>query len=177
MAFELATQSMPKKLPEIHLKHALFLEDDERFREAEEAFVQANKPKEAIDMYVHQQDWVNAGRVADMYDPTAVADVYIAHAKAKIEAGDLKAAEELLLTVSRPDLVLIAYQDAEMWQDAQRVAQLHLPHKVAEVTKAFQSTQARAGKGSSRNDFISTGKAYEKSKNWSQAIDTYLGLL
>jgi intraflagellar transport protein 172 len=175
MAFELANQNLPKKLPEIYLKHALALEDDERFKEAEEEFIRANKPREAIDMYVHQQDWINAARVAETYEPTAISDVYVAHAKAKADAGDLKAAEELLLTVSRPDLALLAYQDADMWTDAVRVAQLHLPHKVAEVTKAYQSSQARVGKGSSRNDFISTGKAYEKSKNWNQAIDTYLG--
>ena len=51
MAIELATQNMPKKLPEVYLKHALFLEDDERFGEAEVEFIKANKPKEAIDMY------------------------------------------------------------------------------------------------------------------------------
>ena len=56
MAIELATQNMPKKLPEVYLKHALFLEDDERFGEAEVEFIKANKPKEAIDMY---------GRLAD----------------------------------------------------------------------------------------------------------------
>ena len=167
MAFELANLSAPKKLSEVHLKHALFLEDDERFADAEEAFVKANKPREAIDMYVHQQDFASAGRVAETYDPTSVPDVYIAHAKVKIENNDYRAAEELLLTISRPDLALTAYQDADMWQDAQRIAQLHLPHKVAEVTKAFQEVQARGGKGSNRSDFISTGRAYEKSKNWS----------
>ena len=59
MALELANQNMVKKSPELCLRHALFLEDDERFREAEEEFIKANKPKEAIDMYVHQQDWVS----------------------------------------------------------------------------------------------------------------------
>lgn len=33
MAFEIANLNMPKLLPGIYLKHALFLEDDERFRE------------------------------------------------------------------------------------------------------------------------------------------------
>jgi len=55
LAFELANLNMPKLLPGIYLKHALFLEDDEKFKEAEEEFVKANKPREAIDMYLHQQ--------------------------------------------------------------------------------------------------------------------------
>ena len=110
MAFELAAQNMPKKLADIHLKHALFLEDDERFKEAEEEFIKANKPKEAIDMYVHQQDWVSAIRVAENYEPAAVPDVYIAQARVKADASDHKAAEELYILAARPELALVMYQ-------------------------------------------------------------------
>jgi intraflagellar transport protein 172 len=41
---------MKQKLPDVHLKHAMFLEDEGRFKEAEEEFINAKKPKEAIDM-------------------------------------------------------------------------------------------------------------------------------
>ncbi len=51
-AFQLARTSMKTKLPEVHLKHAMYLEDEGRFKEAEEEFVNAKKPKEAIDMCV-----------------------------------------------------------------------------------------------------------------------------
>ena len=95
MCFELANHSAPKKLPEVHLKHALFLEDDERFTEAEEAFISASKPKEAIDMYVHQQDWASALRVAESHDPTTIADVLVAQARTKADAGNFRSAEEL----------------------------------------------------------------------------------
>ena len=117
MAFELAAQNMPKKLADIHLKHALFLEDDERFKEAEEEFIKANKPKEAIDMYVHQQDWVSAIRVAENYEPAAVPDVYIAQARVKADASDHKAAEDLYILAARPELALVMYQviDADLF--------------------------------------------------------------
>lgn len=174
MALELSTQNMPKKLPEIHLKHALFLEDDERFREAEEEFVKANKPKEAIDMYVHQQDWENAIRVAESYEPGAIPDVYIAQAKAKADGGDFKAAEELYLSASRPELALAMYQENDMWNDAVRLAQLHLPHRVAEVNMSYQAAQARAGRGNSKSDYLTIGRSLEQSKQWGQAIDAYL---
>ena len=39
---------MKNKLPEIHLKHAMYLEDEGRFAEAEAEFVKAAKPKEAV---------------------------------------------------------------------------------------------------------------------------------
>jgi len=47
-AFELAKIAMKDKLPEIHLKHAMYLEDEGRFADAEAEFVRANKSKEAV---------------------------------------------------------------------------------------------------------------------------------
>jgi len=175
MAFELCNHSMPKKIQDVHLKHALFLEDDERFKEAEDAFIQASKPKEAIDMYVHQQDWVNALRVAESYDPATVADVLIAQARTKADAGDQRGAEELYLSAARPELALVMYQEADMWPEALKLAQLHLPHRAAEVNMAYQAAQARAGKGGSKQDYLQAGRQLEQSKQWSQAIDNYLG--
>ncbi len=146
MAFELTNHSMPNKLSEVHLKHALFLEDDERFKEAEDAFIQAGKPKEAIDMYVHQQDWVSALRVAEQFDPSTVADVLIAQARVKADAGDHRGAEELYLNAARPELALVMYQEADKWDQALKLSQMHLPHRVTEVNMAYQQAQARAGK-------------------------------
>lgn len=47
-AFDLARISAKEKLPDIHLKYAMFLEDEGKFPEAEEQFIKANKPKEAV---------------------------------------------------------------------------------------------------------------------------------
>jgi intraflagellar transport protein 172 len=174
MAFELASTSAPKKLPEIHLKHALFLEDDEQFQQAEEEFIKAGKPKEAIDMHVHQLDWVSALRVAEEYEPSAVSDVYVAHARSLCDNGDLKGAEDLFIAALHPELALGMYQEVEAWQDALRIAQLHLPHRVAEINIAYQSAQARSGKGGSKKDFVATARGWEQSKQWIQAIDAYL---
>ena len=43
---------MKDKLPDISNKYALHLEDDGKFQEAEVEFIKANKPKEAVLMYV-----------------------------------------------------------------------------------------------------------------------------
>ena len=48
-----------------------------KFEEAEEAFTAAGKPKEAVLMYVHQQDWDRAQRVAELHCPDSLADVLI----------------------------------------------------------------------------------------------------
>merc|ERR1719181_348821 len=76
-AFELANHSAKHKLTDIYLKKALALEDDEQFKLAEEEFIQAGKPKEAIDMFVHQRDWVSAMRVAEGYERESMKDVMV----------------------------------------------------------------------------------------------------
>lgn len=47
-AFELARTGMKNKLPDVHLKHAMFLEDEGEFKKAEDEFVKAGKPREAV---------------------------------------------------------------------------------------------------------------------------------
>lgn len=173
-AFELARSCLTKKLPEVHLKHALFLEDEERFKEAEEEFVKANKPKEAIDMYVHQQDWANAMRVAEQCDPASVADVFVAQARVLVERKEFQRAEGLFISASKPELALQAYQEARMWQDALRVAKRYTPHKLSEVNMAYQ--RAASGEGSSKEDYAQQARMWEESRQWGQAIDAYLGV-
>ena len=47
-AFDLAKTAMKEKMPDIHLKYAMYLEDEGKFNDAEEQFIKANKPKEAV---------------------------------------------------------------------------------------------------------------------------------
>ena len=47
-AFDLSKTSSKDKLLEIHTKYAMYLEDEGRFTEAEQEFLKAKKPKEAV---------------------------------------------------------------------------------------------------------------------------------
>ena len=47
-AFDLSRTAMKSKLPDIHLKYAMFLEDEGKFTEAEQEFIKAGKSKEAV---------------------------------------------------------------------------------------------------------------------------------
>lgn len=76
-AFSIARISLRSKLPDIHLKNALYLEDEGKFDEAEGEFIAAGKPKEAVLMHVHQQNWDSAQRVAETHCPDSVADVLV----------------------------------------------------------------------------------------------------
>ena len=48
-----------------------------KFKEAEDSFISAKRPKEAVLMYVHCQDWDSAQRIAEQWDPSSVSDVLV----------------------------------------------------------------------------------------------------
>lgn len=172
-AFELARNCAPKKLPEVHLKHALFLEDEERFKEAEEEFIKAGKPREALDMYIHQQDWQNAMRVAESADPASVSDVFIAQARLWIERKEFQRAEGFFLSAGKPELALAAYLEGGMWQDAVRIAKRHLPHKLMEVNMAHQRAIFTGGP-KKKEGLIEACEMWVQSQQYVQAVDAYL---
>ena len=173
-AFAWCDRGAPKKRADVHLKHALFLEDEDKLKEAEAEFVAAGKPREAIDMFVHQQDWASAMRVAEQHDPSAAAAVRAAEAQVEQERGNLQRAEKLYVEASKPDLALQMYRDANLWEDAVRVMQRHLPHLQSDVTREWKRAEANAGTGGSREDYLSAGKMWEASGEWEQALGAYL---
>ena len=55
-----------------------------KFAEAEASFIKASRPKEAVLMYVHCQDWDSAQRIAEAHDPASVPDVLVGQVKSHI---------------------------------------------------------------------------------------------
>ena len=173
-AFELTRASMKQKLPEVHLKYAMYLEDEGRFKEAEDEFVKAGKPKEAVDMYVHQQDWDSAMRVAEANDPTAVSDILVAQGNLARENQNFSAAEAIYLRAKRPEDVLKMYKAARQWDDAMRIAEDYLPSKVNEVHTEMATSVSGAGAATGVDGVLQRAKMMERSRDWGRAIDTYL---
>eukprot|EP01006_Ploeotia_vitrea_P029926 TRINITY_DN62385_c0_g1_i1.p1 TRINITY_DN62385_c0_g1~~TRINITY_DN62385_c0_g1_i1.p1 ORF type:complete len:993 (-),score=166.06 TRINITY_DN62385_c0_g1_i1:1161-4139(-) len=172
-AVELAQTSLKSKLPYAHLKHAMYLEDEGRFKEAEESFVKANKPKEAIDMYIHQHDWINAMRVADTYDPTSITDILVAQARVAFERKDFEHAETFLLRAGKPELLVKIYKEARMWADAQRIAQEYCPNRLSDVNEEYAKwLQHSAEQGNP----LEVGRLWAESGDYARAIDTFARL-
>eukprot|EP00913_Durusdinium_trenchii_P007895 g7407.t1 len=170
-AFELANLSAKHKLPDIHLKKALALEDDEQFKLAEEEFIQAKKPKEAIDMYVHQRDWVSAMRVAEAYEPQSVNDVMVHHAKDLVDQNNMQAAENLFIQAGKPELAVKAYSAKRNVPEAVRVCKKHCPHMLGDVVDSYGEGGGAPGVAQSRRP-----TAGQDTGSYSRAIDTYLSV-
>ncbi|KAK3767076.1 hypothetical protein RRG08_017951 [Elysia crispata] len=172
-AFELCTIAMKEKLPDVHLKHAMYLEDEGKFNEAEQEFVQANRPKEAVLMYVHNQDWDSAQRVAEAHDADSVADVLVGQARFAFEEKDFTRAESYLLRAQRPELAIKFYKDSGMWQDALRVCKEYLPHKLQQLQDEYDR-EAVDRSGSGAEALVRQAREWEASGEHQRAVECYL---
>ncbi|KAL5965213.1 hypothetical protein TSMEX_007033 [Taenia solium] len=142
-AFDLVRSCPAEKIAEVHNKYAMFLEDEGKLSEAEEQFVKAGRPREAVLMYVHNQDWTSAARVAREHDPESVNDVLLGQARIAFSERDFAQAEALLLRAQRPDMAVRAYRETGHWEDAIRVAQAYLPSKLQELLEEYEEEKMR----------------------------------
>ncbi|KAJ1542553.1 hypothetical protein HK096_009264, partial [Nowakowskiella sp. JEL0078] len=176
-AFELGRFADKSKLLDVYAKHAMHLEDEGKFKEAENAFILASKPKEAILMYLHNEDWAAALKVAETYEPSSVSDVLLGQAKASLDTKDYPKAEALLLRAQRPDFAIRFYKDAGMWKEALRFTKEHVPAKLSELHDEYERYLAGRASGSTgREELVTTAKLLEGQKEYSRAIDMYLKL-
>ena len=171
-AFDLAKHSMKSKLPEIHLKYAMFLEDEGKFKEAEAEFIRAEKPREAIDMYIHQQDWEGAVGVANDYESSSLPDVYVANARVLAEQKDFAKAEALCLQAKMPEAMIKIYKESGLWEEALRVAETYAPSLVEEIGQQMDANQTRPSQV--LHQIISKAKSLVAANRHAEAIEIYM---
>jgi intraflagellar transport protein 172 len=190
-AFELGRFASKEKLAEVHYKYgkylyilcrplsyhatAMYLEDEGRFKDAENSFILAGKPREAILMYIHSQDWNSALAIAEAYEPHSVPDVLVGQAKIALTNKENARGEALILRAQRPDLAIKFYKELNQWNDAIRFAKEYMPNKLPEVNSDYEQFLATQG-GSGKEEILSSAKMHEFQKDYSQAIDMYLRL-
>lgn len=130
-ARELARRHAPDRLKTITFKRALQLEDDGAFAEAEAQFIEAERPREAVEMHLHQKAWDAAMRVAEAQDQSSVPRVIVAHADAEVALGHLDTALRLFLDAKQPERAVEAFIAAKLFPEAMRTANQHLPRDKA----------------------------------------------
>lgn len=175
-AFNISELSCKHKLPHVHEQYAMAMEDEGRFAEAERAFLLAGKPKEAIDMHIHCKDWAAATRVAEMHAPSALLDITIARAKAAAIEGSFPAAETLYVQAKQPLQAIAMYRDANMWEDAIRLATQYAPKDVAVLQAQRLSGMASTGNTNTVDYIVSQARLYEQQRQYGAAVDGYLRL-
>uniref|UniRef100_A0A2K5EYN7 Intraflagellar transport protein 172 homolog n=1 Tax=Aotus nancymaae TaxID=37293 RepID=A0A2K5EYN7_AOTNA len=172
-AFELSRLALKHKTPEIHLKYALYLEDEGKFEEAEAEFIRAGKPKEAVLMFVHNQNWEAAQRVAEAHDPDSVAEVLVGQARRALEEKDFQKAEGLLLRAQRPGLALSYYKEAGLWSDALRICKDYVPGQLEALQEEYEREATKKG-ARGVEGLVEQARHWEQAGEYSHAVDCYL---
>jgi intraflagellar transport protein 172 len=174
-AFELAAASDPVKVQAVYYKHALVMEDEGNFKDAERSFVQAGRPREAILMHIHAENWDAAQTVAEAYDPASVYEILVGQAKVLFNQKDYAKTETLLLRAQKPDIAIKLYRDAQMWREAIRFAKEYLPARVSELHEDYDRFMA-AKPDAGKTEILASARAYEQQRDFNKAIDFYLKL-
>ncbi|XP_033332650.1 intraflagellar transport protein Oseg2 [Megalopta genalis] len=153
---EIAKYSTPEQKKEVHYRHAMALEDEGRFAEAEKEFINAGRTMEAVQMYIHTRDWESAEDIAQSLNQDAVAQVLVARASEAAEAQDYSLAETVLLRAHKPEIIIDHYKKAGMWSEALRVCREYLPSQEANLRRELgQKSASFAG-----------ANVFEEAKKW-----------
>ncbi|KAF0975063.1 hypothetical protein FDP41_005816 [Naegleria fowleri] len=193
MAFEMARSSsnnMTQKLPQIHMKYAISLEEAGNLKEAEAEYINANSPKEAIDMYVHHTDWENAMRVAETHDPSLINYIIEFQADLAFQNREFEKAEKLYLEARNPEKLIEKYKSIHRFQDAKRIADTHLSSDYqrkltsdwAEYLVDYNQKDAQRGTRTleeedltDNNDPAAPARMFAQNGQYAKAIDAYIG--
>lgn len=158
-ALEIVKYGSSDQKKEVYYKHAMALEDEGKFSEAEKEFVLAGKAMEAVQMYIHTRDWEAAEEVAESHYPDGLPQVLISRAADAAEAQDYALAESLLLRAHKPEIIVNHYKKAGMWSEAMRVCREYLPSQEAALRREL--TQASSG--------LAGGGSLEEARRWLEA--------
>ncbi|CAK9199445.1 unnamed protein product [Sphagnum troendelagicum] len=177
-AFDLSHVFLRNKLPEVELKYAMFLEDEGRFKDAEDIFIKVGKTREAIDMYIHQHDWVAALRVAELCDPGVMSDVQVAQAQFLMKKNEPTKAETLFINAKMPEPGMMVYEEKQQQNDAIRIIKNFLPSKALNVRCDHETSfmQSQNGGHDTMESLMARGQTLEHNQNYTEAIDLYLQL-
>jgi len=183
-AFELAKAVAKSKIPDVHFKKAMWLEDETKFAEAEAEFIKAGKPREAVLMYVDAQDWDSAQRVAEQHDQTSTVDILQAQGRLAFVAKNYQQAEAFLLRGGLAEEAIHHYKEAGMWDDVIRLAKEYLPNKLQKYQQlraelddgvaGFGGPTPAGGAGDAAMQLKAEARQQEDTSNFNGAIDKYL---
>jgi intraflagellar transport protein 172 len=158
----------------VHLKLAMALEDEGKFLEAEEEFILASKPKEAIMMYIHGADYKAALRIAHQHIPEAVSEILVQQASEAAESKNYGEYEALLIRAERPELIVQYYKENDMWSDAIRIAREYVPSLLPDLQKQHSRTargSAASATSSDSRSLLQQASDYARNEEFRKAAE------
>ena len=171
-AFEIARKEAKHKLVDVHLNYAMHLEDEKRYKDAEENYIKAGKFCQAVNMYIDITDFQSALSIARQYDQSLISNIYVQQAEVYLFNKDYEKMELCYINGGEPKLAIKSYLKMNNYSDALRVANKHCPNLVQEITNYIDKGENL--NGMSGEELLQQASIWENNHNYSKAIDVYL---
>eukprot|EP00924_Labyrinthula_sp_SR-Ha-C_P016582 snap_masked-scaffold_6-processed-gene-8.30-mRNA-1 protein AED:0.46 eAED:0.46 QI:0/-1/0/1/-1/1/1/0/1777 len=195
LALRYAEKCCTEKLSDVDKARGEHLKEEDRFEEAHQCFVRANCGSEAVKMYLEKRDFLTALKIAEEASPEDTSLVLMEKGQHEASLGNYDAAEDLFISVNRPDLSLAMYERARQWSEAMRVATSYFPDKLPLLKKKAKMDESEGYASSSRlilreekvemneesiadpRDVYDSAQTSEEARDFKKAIKKYLSAI
>jgi len=175
-AFKIAKQFEAYKIPAVHFRYAIYLEEEKRYHDAEEHYIKAGQISEVIQMYEHIGDFQSALRVARQHGDTAIVRaIYLNQGKHFLSAKDYAKAETCFLNAKEEREMVKYYCQLGLLQEARTFAHKYVPDMESDIIAGMVvGPNSKKQENMSGTELEELARLYEDSGDYSRAIDTYL---
>ena len=174
-AFSIANQHAKYRIPFVHLKFAMYLEDEKRYHDAEEHYIKANQVEEVIQMYELQHDFQSALRVARQHDQPSVMKIYFNQGKFFLEKGEFSKAEMCFVNAKQPEYMVREYLKLKMKNQVLIFAKKYVPDQYIDILNMLKlDTPDKESSEMSGPEMLNNAKMCEETRDYMRAIDIYL---
>ena len=170
-AFSIANQHAKYRVPYVHLKYAMYLEDEKRYHDAEEHYIKANQVEDVIQMYESQYDFQSALRVARQHDPQYVPKIYFNQGNFFLERREFNKAETCFVNSKQPEIMINAYRKMKMIKEAIAFAKKHIPAIVEDLVRLMIPDEQTNING---QEMLDNARYCEDAKDYFKAVEIYL---
>jgi intraflagellar transport protein 172 len=170
-AFDIANKHAKYRVPYVHLKYAMHLEDMKKYHDAEEHYIKANQVEDVIQMYESQYDFQSALRVARQHDPTYVPKIHFNQGNFHLERREYSKAETSFVNSKQPEIMINAYRKLKMMKEAIAFAKKHIPQIVPDLVNLMIPDEQTGVNG---KEMLDNAKYFEDAKEYYKAIEIYL---
>ncbi|KAH7719862.1 hypothetical protein AAVH_12667 [Aphelenchoides avenae] len=143
-------------------------EAEGQYTEAEKYYIEANMPKEAIEMYNKASKWAEAYKLAtEFMEVDATQAMYLEKAEELEHAGRLKEAEDLYISIGDPTRAIAMYKEANRLEEMMRLVERFHTDRVNDTHKRLAEDLEDKG------DFQAAEEQYLLAGDWKAAVNMY----
>uniref|UniRef100_A0AC35U6D2 WD_REPEATS_REGION domain-containing protein n=1 Tax=Rhabditophanes sp. KR3021 TaxID=114890 RepID=A0AC35U6D2_9BILA len=163
------TLSPTPETAEYYFRIGEYYESIGKHDQAENYYLEAERPLEAIEMYNKAQNWTAAHRLASEFmQSEETEDMYLKKADDLEKIGEFKKAEELYISIGLPVRAITMYKDANKIFEMMALVQKYHPDRLDETRKRIAEELEEKG------DLKSAEEQYLIAGDWKSAVEMYI---